>query len=163
SSVTINSSIRTLSSKELRGLVPLSAGDWFDGDALQDGIEALSKRALDLGYAFAQVNPQVQTDPKNKTLAITLNIVNGPRVYIQRIDITGNTRTEDKVIRRELTVAEGDAYNQTKIDDSTKHLKDLGFFKDEKLTTSAGSTPQQVVLNTHVTEQATGQFSLGGG
>jgi outer membrane protein insertion porin family len=163
SSVTINSNIRTLSDKQLRGLVPLSAGDWFDGDALQEGIDALSKRALDLGYAFAQVNPQVQTDPKTKTLAITLNIVNGPRVYIQRIDITGNTRTEDKVIRRELTVAEGDAYNQTKIDDSTKHLKDLGFFKDEKLTTSPGSTPQQVVLNTHVTEQATGQFSLGGG
>jgi len=163
SAITINSSIRTLPSKELRGMVPLSTGDWFDGDALQEGIDALSKRALDLGYAFAQVNPQVQTDPKNKTLSITLNIVNGPRVYIQRIDITGNTRTEDKVIRRELTVAEGDAYNQTKIDDSTKHLKDLGFFKDEKLTTSAGSTPQQVVLNTHVTEQATGQFSLGGG
>jgi len=163
SSVTINSNIRTLSNKELRGLVPLSAGDWFDGDALQEGIDALNKRALDLGYAFAQVNPQVQTDPKNKTLAITLNIVNGPRVYIQRIDITGNTRTEDKVIRRELTVAEGDAYNQSKIDDSTKHLKNLGFFKDEKLTTSPGSTPQQVVMNTHVTEQATGQFSLGGG
>lgn len=163
SSVTINSSIRTLSNKELRGLVPLSAGDWFDGDVLQEGVDALNKRALDLGYAFAQVNPQVQTDPKTKTLAITLNVVNGPRVYIQRIDITGNTRTEDKVIRRELTVAEGDAYNQTKIDNSTKHLKNLGFFKDQKLTTSPGSTPQQVVLNTHVTEQATGQFSLGGG
>jgi outer membrane protein insertion porin family len=162
-SVTINSNIRGLDNKELRGLVPLAKGDWFDGDALQEGIDALSKRALDLGYAFAQVNPQAHTDPKTKTIDITLNVVNGPHVYIQRIDITGNTRTEDKVIRRELTVAEGDAYNQSKIDNSTKHLKDLGFFKDQKLTTSPGSTPQQVVLNTHVTEQATGQFSLGGG
>ena len=162
-SVTIVSGIRTLQDKELRGLVPLSAGDWFDGDALQEGITALNKRALNLGYAFATVNPDVETDPASKTLTITLNVVNGPRVWIQRIDITGNTRTEDKVIRRELTVAEGDAYNQSKIDDSTKNLKDLGFFKDENLTTSPGTTPNQVVLNTKVTEQATGQFSLGGG
>jgi outer membrane protein insertion porin family len=162
-SLKIVSSIRTLDDKKLRGLVPLSAGDWFDGDALQEGIVALNKRALDLGYAFATVNPDIETDPKDGTLTITLNVVNGPRVWIQRIDITGNTRSEDKVIRRELTVAEGDAYNQTKIDESTKNLKDLGFFKDQNLTTSPGSTPNQVVLNTKVTEQATGQFSLGGG
>jgi outer membrane protein insertion porin family len=162
-SLTVVSNIRTLSEKELSGLVPLSAGDWFDGDALSEGIVAINKRALDLGYAFATVNPDVETDPKTGLMTITLNVVNGPRVWIQRIDITGNTRTEDKVIRRELTVAEADAYNQTKIDDSTKNLKDLGFFKDQKLTTSPGSTPNQVVLNTQVQEQATGQFSLGGG
>jgi outer membrane protein insertion porin family len=162
-SVKVVSGIRTLSDKELRGLVPLGVGDWFDGDALEEGVDALNKRALNLGYAFAQVNPQVQTHPESKTIDITLNVVNGPRVYIQRIDITGNTRTEDKVIRRELTVADGDAYNQSKIDDSTKRIKNLGFFKDEKLTTSAGSTPEQVVLDAAVTEQATGQFSLGGG
>ena len=162
-SIKVVSSIRNLSDKELRGLVPLSAGDWFDGDALQEGVEALNKRATDLGYAFATVNPQVTPDTKNHTLDIVLNVVNGPRVWIQRIDITGNTRTEDKVVRRELTVAEGDAYNQSKIDQSTKNLKNLGYFKDEKITTSPGSTPQQVVLNTAVQEQATGQFSLGGG
>ncbi len=162
-SLKIVSGIRTLTDKSLRGLVPLSKGDYFDGDALQEGIDALNKRALNLGYAFAQVNPQVHTDPQTKTVAITLNVVNGPHVYIQRIDITGNTRTEDKVIRRELTVAEGDAYNQALIDQSTKDIKNLGYFKDEKLTTSPGSTPQQVVLKTAVTEQATGQFTLGGG
>jgi outer membrane protein insertion porin family len=163
SSVKIVSGIRTLTDKQLRGLVPLSAGDWFDGDAVEEGVDALNKRALDLGYAFAQVNPAVTTDPVHKTLAITLNVIDGPRVYIQRIDITGNTRTEDKVIRRELTVAEGDGYNQSKIDESTKNVKNLGYFKDEKITSSPGSTPQQVILNTAVTEQATGQFSLGGG
>jgi outer membrane protein insertion porin family len=163
SSVKIISGIRTLDDKQLRGLVPISKGDWFDGDALTEGVTALNTRALNLGYAFAQVNPQVQTDPVKKTIAITLNVVDGPRVYIQRLDITGNTRTEDKVIRRELSVAEGDGYNQSKIDDSTKNLKNLGYFKDEKITSSAGSSPQQVVLNAAVTEQATGQFSLGGG
>lgn len=162
-SLTIVSGIRTLSDKQLRGLVPLGKGDWFDGDALQEGVTALNKRALDLGYAFATVNPNIQTNPADGTVDITLNVVDGPRVWIQRIDITGNTRTKDKVIRRELTVAEGDAYNQSKIDESTKNLKNLGFFKDQKMTTSAGSTPNQVVLNTAVTEQATGQFSLGGG
>jgi outer membrane protein insertion porin family len=163
SSVKVISNIRTLSNAELRGLVPLAKGNWFDGDALQEGVDAVNKRALDLGYAFAQVNPKVDTDPKTHTIAITLNVINGPRVYIQRIDITGNTRTEDQVIRRQLTVAEGDAYNQSQIDQSTKNIKNLGYFKDEKITTSPGSTPQQVILNTAVTEQATGQFSLGGG
>jgi outer membrane protein insertion porin family len=163
SDVKIVSGIRTLKGKELRGLVPISKGDWFDGDAVQEGVTALNKRALDLGYAFAQVNPEVKTDPKTKTIGIILNVVNGPHVYIQRIDITGNTRTQDKVIRREMTVAEGDAYNQSRIDESTKQIKNLGFFKDEKITSSPGSTPQQVVLDTKVTEQATGQFSLGGG
>jgi len=162
-SLQIVSGIRTLSDKDLRGLVPLAAGDWFDGTALEEGITALSTRAQNLGYAFAQVNPNVQTDPAAKTIAIVLNVIDGPRVYIQRIDISGNTRTEDKVIRRELTVAEGDGYNQSKIDQSTTNIKNLGYFKDEKLTTSPGSTPQQVILDTKVTEQATGQFSLGGG
>ena len=163
SSVKIVSGIRTLQGSQLRGLVPLSAGDWFDGDALQEGVDALNKRALNLGYAFATVNPQVVPDPVHKTIAITLNVINGPRVYIQRIDIVGNTRTEDKVIRRELTFAEGDGYNQSKIDESTKNLKNLGYFKEENITTSPGSSPQQVVVKTAVTEQATGQFSLGGG
>jgi outer membrane protein insertion porin family len=163
SSVTVVSSIRNLSGTQLRSLVPISKGDWFDGTALTEGITAVSTKAQDLGYAFAQVNPNVETDPATRKLAITLNVVQGPEVYIQRIDITGNTRTEDKVIRRELTVADGDGYNQTKIDKSKSNLKDLGFFKDENITTSPGTTPQQVILDTKVTEQATGQFSLGGG
>lgn len=163
SSLKVVSNIRTLNDRALAGLVPLAAGDWFDGDALVEGVTALNTRAQNLGYAFAQVNPQVQTNPAAHTLSIELDVINGPRVYIQRIDITGNTRTEDKVIRRELTVAEGDAYNQSKIDTSTTNLKNLGYFKDQKLTSSPGSTPQQVILNTAVTEQATGQFSLGGG
>jgi outer membrane protein insertion porin family len=162
-SLNIVSGIRTLSDAQLRGLVPLAAGDWFDGTALQEGITALGNRAQTLGYAFAQVNPNVQTDPASKTIAITLNVVEGPRVYIQRIDISGNTRTEDKVIRREMELAEGDGYNQSKVDQSTTNIKNLGFFKDEKLSTEPGSTPQQVILDAKVTEQATGQFSLGGG
>jgi outer membrane protein insertion porin family len=162
-SLKIVSGIRTLNDAQLRGLVPLSVGGYFDGTALQEGITALSTRAQNLGYAFAQVNPQVTTDPATKLINITLNVIDGPRVYIQRIDISGNTRTEDKVIRRELTLAEGDGYSQTKVDQSQTNLKNLGFFKDEKLSTEPGSTPQQVILDTKVTEQATGQFSLGGG
>ncbi len=162
-SLKVVSGIRTLSDSQLRGLVPLSKGGYFDGTALQEGITALSTRAQNLGYAFAQVNPQVTTDPDTKLIDITLNVIDGPRVYIQRIDISGNTRTEDKVIRRELTLAEGDGYNQTKVDQSQTNLKNLGYFKDEKLRTETGSTPQQVILDTKVTEQATGQFSLGGG
>jgi outer membrane protein insertion porin family len=162
-SISVNSSIRNLSGSQLRSLVPISKGDWFDGDSIAEGILAVSTKAQDLGYAFAQVNPYVKTDPATRLAVIRLDVVQGPEVYIQRIDITGNTRTEDKVIRRELTVAEGDGYNQTKIDKSTSNLKDLGFFKSQNITNSPGTTPQQVILNTKVVEQATGQFSLGGG
>ncbi len=162
-SLKVVSTIRNLSGDKLRHLVPESVGDWFDGQALQEGITAVSKRAQDLGYAFAQVNPDVKTDPATKKIDIILNVIEGPKVYIQRIDITGNTRTEDKVIRRELTLAEGDGYNQSKVDASQTNLKNLGYFKDEKITSSPGSTPQQVILDAKVTEQATGQFSLGGG
>ena len=161
--ISVVSTIRNLSGDKLRSLVPISKGDWFDGNALIEGVSAVSTRAQDLGYAFAQVNPQVSTDPKTRTLKIILQVVQGPQVYIQRIDITGNTRTMDKVIRRELTVADADGYNQTKIDKSKSNLKDLGYFKAEDITTSPGTTQQQVILNTNVTEQATGQFSLGGG
>ncbi len=163
SSLKVVSGIRGLNDSELAGQVPLAAGNWFDGDALAEGVTALSTRAQNLGFTFAQVNPDVHADTVAHTLAITLNVIDGPRIYIQRIDITGNTRTEDKVVRRELTVAEGDAYNQTKIDASTTNLKNLGFFKDQKITSATGSTPQQVVVTTAVTETATGQFSLGGG
>lgn len=162
-SLKIVSNIRGLTLKQLSGLVPLAKGDWFDGDSLQEGVTALTSRALNLGYSFAQVNPTVQTHPATKTIDITLNVVDGPHIYIQRVDITGNTRTEDQVIRRELTLAPGDAYNQAKADQSTTNLKNLGYFKSEKITTSPGSTPQQVIMNPAVTEQATGQFSLGGG
>ena len=109
------------------------------------------------------MNPNVQVNAAAHTLDITIGVVDGPHIYIQRIDIVGNTRTEDKVIRRELTMAEGDGYNQAKSDASTTNLKNLGYFKDQKLSTSPGSTPQQVVVKAAVTEQATGQFSLGGG
>ncbi len=162
-SLKIVSNIRGLSVKRLSGLVPLAKGGWFDGDALQEGVTALTNRALNLGYTFAQVNPMVQTHPATKTIGITLNVVDGPHIYIQRVDVTGNTRTEDQVIRRELTLAPGDAYNQAKADQSTTNLKNLGYFKTEKITTSPGSTPQQVIMDTAITEQATGQFSLGGG
>jgi len=162
-SLKIVSTVPGLSVDKLRGLMPLAKGDWFDGDALQEGVTALTTRALNLGYSFAQVNPMVQTHPATKTMDITLNVVDGPHIYIQRVDITGNTRTEDQVIRRELTLAPGDAYNQAKADRSTTNLKNLGYFKAEKITTTPGSTPQQVIMNTAVTEQATGQFSLGGG
>lgn len=161
--VEVVSDILGLSAKQLRGLVPIHKGEWFDGSALADSITAISTKAQDLGFPFAQVNPDVKTDPASRTLTITLDVVQGPQIYIQRTDITGNTRTEDKVIRRELTVADGDAYSQTKIDASKANLKNLGFFKDETITTSPGTTPQQVILDTKVTEQSTGQFSLGGG
>lgn len=163
--IKIVSSIPHLSESELRGLVPLAKGDWFDGDALQEGIDALNKRALNLGYAFATVNPQVELEPKTHRINIIFNVVNGPRVWIQRIDIVGNTRTEDKVIRRELTVAPGDAYNQSQIDQSKRNIKGLNFFKSDtvSLTTSPGSTPQQVILRTSVQEQSTGSFTFGGG
>lgn len=163
SHVTVNSSIRNLSGKSLRPLVPIGKGDLFDGDAIAAAIKAISTKVQDEGFAFAQVEPDVKEDHKNHTVALTFRVIEGPRVYVQRISITGNTRTEDSVIRRQMELAEGDPFNETAVDTSKQNLKDLGYFKNPVITVVPGSAPDKVILDTKVDEQATGSFSLGGG
>jgi outer membrane protein insertion porin family len=162
-SVAVISSIRHLSGKSLRPLVPISKGEIFDGDAIAAAIKAISTKVQDEGFAFAQVEPDVKENHKTHTVGLTFRVIEGPRVYVQRVSITGNTRTEDSVIRREMQLAEGDPFSQTAVDESKQNLKNLGYFKNPSIKVQPGSQPDKVVLATHVDEQATGSFSLGGG
>jgi outer membrane protein insertion porin family len=163
SHVQVISSIRHLSGKTLRPLVPIHKGYIFDGDAIAAAIKAISTRVQDEGFAFAQVQPDVKENHKTHTVGLTFRVIEGPRVYVQRVSITGNTRTEDSVIRRQIELAEGDPFNQTEVDASKQNLKNLGYFKKPVIKVTPGTEPDKVVLATRVDEQATGSFSLGGG
>ncbi|GAN72661.1 outer membrane protein [Acidiphilium multivorum AIU301] len=165
-SVKVESSVTNLSAKSLRALVPIEKGDIFDGDAIQTAVKNISKAAQNRGFAFAQVVPDVHENHANHTIDLTFRVVEGPKVYVNDVVIRGNTRTEDQVIRRQVELAPGDAYNQDAVDQSKQNLENLGYFKKQdgvKIATSPTSTPDRVNLDVDVAEQATGQFSLGGG
>jgi outer membrane protein insertion porin family len=165
SSVKVVSSLRKLPGKDLRHLVPIEKGDIFDGDALQTTDKAISDYVQNRGYAFAQVEPDVKEDHKNHTIGLTFRVIEGPRVYVNNVSITGNTRTEDSVIRRQIELAPGDAYNEAAVKRSQDNLENLGYFKKKDITIKPVPTsqPDEVNLDVALAEQANGQFSLGGG
>jgi outer membrane protein insertion porin family len=115
------------------------------------------------GYAFATVRPRGERNPDNRTINLAFLVEEGSRAYIERINVHGNTRTRDYVIRREFDIAEGDAYNRALIDRAERRLKNLGFFKSVKIANEPGSSPDRVVVNVNVEEQPTGEFSVSGG
>ena len=115
------------------------------------------------GYAFATVRPRGDRDPQTRTVNLVFVVEEGQRAYIERINIRGNTRTRDYVIRREFDLAEGDAYNRVLVDRAERRLKNLAYFKTVKITTEPGSAPDRVILNVDVEEQSTGEFSVAGG
>lgn len=163
SSVQVVSHVPKVSEASLRSLVSLSKGDWYDGDAVARSVQAISDKLQNTGFAFVEVHPDVARDTKNHTVAVTFNVVEGPRVYVERIDIVGNTRTQDRVIRRQFDVAEGDPFNAASLRRTEQRLKDLNYFSNVNITTGPGSTPDRTVVTTNVTEKATGEFTLGGG
>ena len=123
----------------------------------------MTKEVQKRGYAFSQVRPRGDRDPANRTVALVFVVEEGPRVYIERINIRGNTATRDYVIRREFDIGEGDAYNKVLIDRAERRLNSLGFFKKVKITNEPGSAPDRVIVNVDVEDQSTGSFSVSGG
>ncbi|HLI21847.1 MAG TPA: outer membrane protein assembly factor BamA, partial [Stellaceae bacterium] len=115
----------------------------------------------DRGYAFVQVNPTVKRNVDTHTIDVTYDVKEGPEVYVERIDITGNLRTQDRVIRREFRLVEGDAFNTTKLDRSKQRLNNLGFFKKVDITNDPGSAPDKTIIHVNVQEQSTGEFQVG--
>lgn len=165
SSVKVASSLPKLPGKDLRSLIPIYKGDIFDGDALQAADKAISLNVQNRGFAFAQVEPDVKENKKTNTIALTFRVIEGPRVYVNNVSIRGNTRTEDSVIRRQVELAPGDAYNEQAVKQTKQNLQSLGFFKKDaiKVTTTPAGAADEVNLNVGVREASTGQFSLGGG
>jgi outer membrane protein insertion porin family len=164
--VAIVSHLRHLDGATLKGDLQLSRGDWYNGDAITQTVQAISTDVQGRGYAFVQVTP-IQTKRINArgqhVVDLSFDITEGPRVFVERIEITGNSRTEDKVIRREFQLAEGDAFNAEAIKQSRQRLQELQYFKSVDMNTEPGSAPDKIVLTTNVQEQATGSFTIGGG
>ncbi|MDP2622039.1 MAG: outer membrane protein assembly factor BamA [Hyphomicrobiales bacterium] len=159
----IESNVRAIDPELLRGVVHTYEGDVYNLELIDRTLEDLTVEVSKLGYAFAQVSPRGERDPVTHSVALTFVINEGPRVYIERIDIRGNTRTEDRVVRREFDLVEGDAYNRVLIDRAERRLNGLGFFKTVKITREPGSAPDRVVVAVDVEEQPTGQLSVGVG
>jgi outer membrane protein insertion porin family len=159
--VTINSKIPELTQTQLLPLVGMRSGQIYNQDLVQKALDALTNAAGGKGYAFATVNPRLNANPKDRTIDISFNIDQGPRVYIEHIDISGNTRTLDKVIRREFRLVEGDAFNRALVDRSRARIQSLGFFKDVSIKPSPGSQPDRTNVTVAVTEQSTGSVSVG--
>ncbi|MFC5344463.1 outer membrane protein assembly factor BamA [Brevundimonas staleyi] len=147
----------------LKMLLPIRAGDLYESDKIESSVDALTFAAGSAGYAFVDINPTYRPNPETDTVDVTFNVSEGQRVYVDRINVVGNTRTIDPVIRRELMVTEGDAFNRTLLERSRNNLRALGFFKDVKIDETRGSAPDRSIVNVSVEEQPTGELSVGAG
>jgi outer membrane protein insertion porin family len=162
-SVNFQSSIATLDGNTLSGFSHVYVGSLYNAEALEKSVEEMQIEASRRGYAFAIVKPRGDRNFEAHTVSITFAIDEGPRTYIERINIKGNTRTRDYVIRREFDISEGDAYNRALVDRAERRLKNLDFFKTVKITTEPGSSSDRVVLVVDLEEKSTGDFSVSGG
>ncbi|MBY0338308.1 MAG: outer membrane protein assembly factor BamA [Acetobacteraceae bacterium] len=159
----ITSAFPNLDTAQLRRFVEVSSGDWYNGDAVERSAQALSDAANLRGFPFVDVQPRVVRDTENRRIDITFEINEAPRVFVERIDIQGNTRTMDRVIRREFRLAEGDAFNAAQVRRSRERIRNLGYFSDVQINNAQGSAPDRTVITAQVQERATGEVSVGGG
>jgi outer membrane protein insertion porin family len=161
--VSVTSKLKGVDPKTLLPLVELEPGDDYNGDAVERSSQAITNALQNAGYAFVDVQPQIARDRAKHIVDMVFDIEQGPRVYVERIDITGNTRTQDKVIRREFQLAEGDAFSADALRKTRQRLQDLGYFNSVQMTPSPGSAPDKTVINANVEEKATGELTVGGG
>jgi outer membrane protein insertion porin family len=161
--IDLESKIKELNVSELRPLVAANEGDWYNADEVEKTITALTDALGNRGYAFVDVQPRVNRNRETHTIEVTFEIQEGPRVFVERIDIVGNQRTLDYVVRREIRLVEGDAFNTSKVRRSQQRIRNLGFFKKVEVTNTQGSAPDRTVVTVEVEEQSTGEISLGGG
>jgi outer membrane protein insertion porin family len=161
--VRVTTDLKRLNGNILRQLLPIKEGQVYQADKIEQAVDALTFAAGAAGFAFVDIRPHQSPNRANHTVDLTFDVREGPRVYVERIDIVGNTVTADKVIRREMRLAEGDAYNRVLVDRSKIGIKRLDFFKTVDITNTPGSAPDKTVLQVKVLEQPTGQLSLGAG
>jgi outer membrane protein insertion porin family len=161
--VEVISNVHAIDPAGLRSQLKLGEGSVYNADLVEKTVEAMTIQAARQGYAFANVRPRGDRNFETKTINLAFVVEEGARAYIERINIRGNTRTRDYVIRREFDLGEGDAYNRALIDRAERRLKNLNYFKTVKITNEPGSAPDRVVINVDVEEQPTGEFSVSGG
>jgi len=162
-SVNFESGIPNLDTNSLRSFSQVSVGSLYNVEAVEKSVEEMQIEASRRGFAFAVVRPRGDRNFDAHTVSVVFSIEEGPRTYIERINIRGNTRTRDYVIRREFDLSEGDAYNRALVDRAERRLKNLDFFKSVKITTEPGSSSDRVILDVDLEEKSTGDFSVSGG
>ncbi|MBO6716611.1 MAG: outer membrane protein assembly factor BamA [Rhizobiaceae bacterium] len=161
--IAIDSTIPGVDTTGLERLVETRSGDTYSATDVEDTLIALTERLAAQGYPFAEVTPRGDRDFVNRTISVLYTIDQGQRAYVERIEIRGNTRTRDYVIRREFDISEGDAFNQVLIQRARKRLDALNYFESVDIATAPGSAPDQVILIVNVVDKSTGEFSIGAG
>ncbi len=161
--IAIESDLRGFDGNVLRDVVSILPGQWYDADSTQYTIDRMTDKLGDLQYAFVDIKPDLKRNRDAKTVDVTFRIGESPRVFVERIDIHGNVRTTDKVIRREFLLSEGDPFNKSKLARSEQRLRDLNFFETVMIKTMPGSAPDKTVIDVQVTEMSTGEVSIGAG
>jgi outer membrane protein insertion porin family len=161
--VTIENSLPGLDPNSLTGDILTHQGETYNGSDVEKSVEALTLKTAEQGFAFARVRPRAVPDPAARIISLSYLVDEGPRIYIERINVNGNVRTKDYVIRREFRLAEGDAYNPLLVDRAKKRLNSLGFFKAVDIKRRPGTTSDRVILDVDLVEQSTGELSFGAG
>jgi outer membrane protein insertion porin family len=163
SGVSVTSHVGKVDSQSLERFVQLRAGDVYNATLVDKTVDSIARELARLGYAFADVRPHGQRDEATHQIALAFTVDDAPKVYVERIDVVGNTRTRDYVIRREFDIGEGDPYNHALIERGERRLNRLGYFKKVHISTRPGSTPDRVIVTVQVDDQPTGSISLTGG
>ncbi|HFE39667.1 MAG TPA: outer membrane protein assembly factor BamA [Gammaproteobacteria bacterium] len=161
--VSVETELETLNEDALTSIVPIKKGHIYKSSEVEKAIDTLTFAAGSAGYAFVDIQPRIKRNRDTKTVDLVFEMKEGPRVYIERIDIVGNTTTLDYVIRRELELVEGDAFNRILLDRSKNNVKRLRFFEDVEINESQGSTPDRAIVEVKVKEQPTGELSFSAG
>ncbi|MBL6957611.1 MAG: outer membrane protein assembly factor BamA [Rhodospirillales bacterium] len=161
--VDIVAQLKDLNPENLRQEIEIEKGDWYNSEEVEKAIDVLTTAVGTLGYAFVDVRPRINRNRETKTINLTVEIGEGPRVFVERIDINGNVRTADKVVRREVRLVEGDAFNASKLRRSKKNVQDLNFFEKVNVEQIPGSAADKTVVKVDVEEKSTGSLSLGAG
>ncbi len=161
--IDVSTALKDLNPELLRQQLEVVEGEWYDSDAVEASVGNLTDAAGSFGYAFVDVRSRVRRNRDKRLISITFNIREGPRVFVERINITGNVRTEDQVIRREFLLVEGDAFSTAKLRRSRQRIRNLGFFAKAEISNVPGSAPDKTVINVALEERSTGEISFGAG
>ncbi|PHR60302.1 MAG: outer membrane protein assembly factor BamA [Robiginitomaculum sp.] len=161
--ISVETELDALNTDILEALLPLQTGQLYKNQKIEDSVDTLTFAAGATGYAFVEIRPSRSPNRDTRTVDVTFRVNEGPRVYIERIDIIGNTSTLDRVVRREMQLVEGDAFNRALLDRSRNLIRRLGFFKEVEISETAGSKPDRAVIEVKVEEQPTGELSFGAG
>jgi outer membrane protein insertion porin family len=162
--VKIDSQLRDFDGDKLAARLPMKAGDWYNAKMVEDQVDGLTETAGAFGYAFADVRPDFARNKDDLTMSVTFRIAEAPRVYVERVDVNGNTLTQDKVVRREFRISEGDAFNTFQIKRSSNRIKSLGYFQEKfEIEQKPGSAPDRIILEANIEERPTGELQLSAG